>query len=109
MNTRLIILYVILLGFVAFTAYSLAVTEQDFVSWAKDLLSVPSTAQVVLDLYIACGLILAWMFYDIRSRGKSKLSWFVFALITLVAASIGPLIYLIIREHQNQKTTIEAA
>lgn len=102
MNTRLLILYVVFFSFSAFTAYSLAVSEQPFLDWAGELLSVPATAQVVIDLYIACGLILAWMFYDTRKRGKSLLVWFFFAVITLVAASIGPLLYLIVREHQAQ-------
>ncbi|MFK7914301.1 MAG: DUF2834 domain-containing protein [Pseudomonadales bacterium] len=102
MNKTLVVLYFVFFGFLAFTAYSLAVSDQPFVEWAVGLVSVPATAQVVLDLYIACGLILAWMFHDSRKRGKSVIQWFVFACITLVAASIGPLLYLTVREHQKQ-------
>ncbi len=102
MNKTLLVLYAILLSFLAFTVYSLSVSEQPFFEWARELMSVPATAQVVLDLYIACGLILAWMFHDIRKRGKSKLQWMIFACITVFAASIGPLLYLILREHQIQ-------
>jgi len=102
MNAKLLALYIILGAFLAFTAYSLAVTEQDFFEWAKSLISVPATAQVVIDLYIACGIILAWMFQDIRNRGKPIFQWFIYLAITVFAASIGPLIYLIIREHQIQ-------
>ena len=88
----------------AFTAYSLAVSDQPFIAWALELLSVPATAQVVIDLYIACGLILVWMFYDIRKREKPIIHWVAFATITLIGASIGPLLYLILREHQGQST-----
>jgi len=105
MNIKLIFLYIIFIGFLAFTAYSLAVTEEGFFDWVKGLLSVPSTAQLVIDLYIACGLILAWMFHDVRSRGKPITYWVVFAIVTLITASLGPLLYLIIREHQINAAT----
>ena len=101
MNGKLLVLYIVLCCFLALTAYSLAVSEQPFLEWARELMLVPATAQVVVDLYIACGLILAWMFHDVRSRQKSLLYWLVFAAITLVGASIGPLLYLIVREHQR--------
>lgn len=104
MNRKLLSLYIVFLSFLAFTLYSLAVSEQPFLEWARALVSVPATAQVVIDLYIACGLILVWMFHDMRKRGKSIFQWIVFATITFVAASIGPLLYLILREHQTQAT-----
>lgn len=102
MNRTLLALYSIFLSFTAFTVYSLAVSEQPFLEWARGLVSVPATAQVVIDLYIACGLILVWMLHDIRKRDKPLLQWAIFATITLFSASIGPLLYLIIREHQSQ-------
>ena len=105
MTPKLAVLYAVLIVFLGFTAYSLAVTEEDFRAWAKGLMAVPATAQVVVDLYIACGLILAWMFKDIQARGKPLFDWLIFAAITLFGASIGPLLYLIIREHQTQAAT----
>ena len=100
MNLKLVVLYIVLISFLGMTGYSLAVTEEGFFEWARGLMMVPATAQVVVDLYIACGLILIWMFYDSRSRGKPFAYWLAFAVFTVFAASIGPLLYLILREHQ---------
>lgn len=49
--------------------------------------------QVIVDLVIACVLIVIWMVADARHRGLNP--W-PFVIITVFLGSIGPLIYLLI-------------
>jgi uncharacterized membrane protein len=46
--------------------------------------------QVMLDLIIACTLAMIWMWQDAKATGRN--AW-PFILITVVAGSIGPLLY----------------
>jgi hypothetical protein len=52
-------------------------------------------AQVFVDLVIALGLFLVWMWRDAKAAGRNPWPWLV---LTLVAGSIGPLIYLLGRK-----------
>ena len=52
-------------------------------------------AQVFVDLAIALGLFLVWMWRDAKAAGRNPWPWLV---LTLVAGSIGPLIYLLGRK-----------
>jgi len=52
-------------------------------------------AQVFTDLVILAVLACVWMIEDARERGLA--SW-PFVLITIVAGSFGPLLYLVVRE-----------
>lgn len=101
MSSKLGVLYALFISFLGFTLYSLAATDQPFFEWALGLLSVPATAQVVIDLYLACGLILAWMYYDTLNRQGSIKVWFLYAVLTLFTGSLALLVYLIMREHQS--------
>ncbi len=93
MSTRLIVLAIVLCGFGVLTSLALAdvgyfgILEPHFHSWGG--------AQVFADLVIVCVLSCVWMHYDARERGIS--AW-PFILITLVAGSFGPLLYLAARE-----------
>ncbi|TXH45384.1 MAG: DUF2834 domain-containing protein [Burkholderiaceae bacterium] len=51
-------------------------------------------AQVLLDLVIALGLVLTWLWNDARTSGRNPWPWIG---ITLVAGSFGPLLYLLTR------------
>jgi hypothetical protein len=50
--------------------------------------------QVLLDLAIALGLVLAWLWNDARTSGRNPWPWIA---ITLLAGSFGPLLYLLTR------------
>lgn len=51
-------------------------------------------AQVLADLAIALGLVSLWLWQDARSQGRNPWPWL---LLTLVAGSFGPLVYLLTR------------
>jgi hypothetical protein len=51
-------------------------------------------AQVLLDLAIALGLVLTWLWKDARATGRNPWPWLA---TTLVAGSFGPLLYLLTR------------
>ncbi|GAP35991.1 DUF2834 domain-containing protein [Piscinibacter sakaiensis] len=50
--------------------------------------------QVLCDLAIALGLVLAWLWQDARQRGRSPWPW---VIATLLLGSFGPLLYLLLR------------
>ena len=52
------------------------------------------TWQYFIDLVIALGLVIIWMWQDCKSRGKSALPWII---ATFLSGSFAPLIYLLIR------------
>jgi hypothetical protein len=93
MSTRLIVLLLVLAALGVLTALALldvgylGILEPHFRSWGG--------AQVFFDLVILAVLACVWMIGDARERGMS--AW-PFILITLVAGSFGPLLYLVVRE-----------
>lgn len=93
MSGRLISLFVVLVSFGVLTTLALldvgyfGLLEPHFRSWGG--------AQVFVDLVIVGALACIWMSFDARERGLS--AW-PFILITLVAGSFGPLLYLVVRE-----------
>jgi len=56
------------------------------------------TLQYFVDLVIALGLFMVWMWSDCRSRGKNPILWIA---ATFMAGSLTPLIYLIIRKRDS--------
>lgn len=102
MNLRIMSLILLIL-FAGYTTYTLSIAEQSLISFGYQLLSSPDTAQVVIDLYIMALLALAWMYQDIKSRGKTIKHWLPYAAITLVFVSIGPLLYLVLRPNHGGK------
>jgi hypothetical protein len=93
MSGRSIALFVVILGFGVLSALALrevgyfGILEPHFRSWGE--------AQVLADLVILAVLASIWMVRDARERGLS--AW-PFILVTLVAGSFGPLLYLLTRE-----------
>jgi len=93
MTSRLIVILLTLGGFGVLSAIALldvgylGIIEPHFQSWGA--------AQVFADLAILALLACVWMVNDARARGLP--AW-PFILITLVAGSFGPLLYLVTRE-----------
>ena len=57
-------------------------------------------AQVFVDLVIALSLIMVWMWRDAKATGRNPWPWI---LLTLIAGSISPLVYLL--SHKIAKET----
>jgi di/tricarboxylate transporter len=102
MNVKVIPLILLIL-FVAYTGYTMSIAEQSLLSFGYQLVSSPDTAQVVIDLYIMALLALAWMYQDIKNRGKTIKHWLPYVLVTLVFVSVGPLLYLVLRPSNSEK------
>ena len=58
-----------------------------FTSWGS--------AQIYVDLVIACGILCVWMYRDAKQIGRNPWPWIV---LTAIAGVFGPLGYLITRE-----------
>ena len=96
MNVR-IITACVLVVFVSYTAYTMATSNQSLLSFGHQLLASPDTAQVLIDLYIMAMLAVIWMYIDCKKLRKPVWYWLIFALITCVFVSVGPLLYLVLR------------
>lgn len=102
MTIRLFALIALFL-FGGYTLWVMAISEQPLLEFGAQLMSRPDTAQVVIDLYLACGLIAYWMYRDNRKQGRSLAYLLPFYLLTAVFASIGPLLYLVLRKPRRQE------
>jgi hypothetical protein len=104
MNARLVLLVAVLVGFSAQTAHALVTLG--YVGFFEQVLGTLAGRQVLVDIVIACGLILFWLVDDARARGRA---WLPYVALTLVLGSIGPLAYLIHRELRAARAPTRAA
>jgi hypothetical protein len=89
--TRLLLLTVLL----PFSALSVAALWQHgYWGLFEPALHSLAAAQVLVDLVIALGLVLVWLWRDARANGRNPWPW---TLLTLAAGSFGPLLYLLVR------------
>lgn len=102
MNKVLFPLAVLVL-FSTFTGYAMLVSQESLIDFGIRLVSSVDTAQVVIDLYIFCGLACIWMYYDNKKLGGGLIRVLPYFLITAVFASIGPLLYLVVRGLSTNK------
>jgi len=63
------------------------------------------TWQYFIDLVIALGLVMVWMWRDCRSSGKNPLPWIV---ATCFIGSFSPLLYLIMRHRTLASPTSQS-
>jgi hypothetical protein len=102
--TRLqIVLGVVLAAFSFETAW--AIQHFGYVGFFEELFSSFAGVLVVMDLTIALSLVLAWMWRDARERGAS---FWPYVPLTLAFGSVGPLLYLIVREGARKRASSPA-
>ena len=74
---------------------SLALFREGFAGMKTPFSASLWTLQYFMDLVIALGLFMIWMWSDCRSRGKNPILWIV---ATFMAGSLIPLAYLLVRK-----------
>jgi hypothetical protein len=90
---RLAILALLFLDFAALNVY--VVSVHGYIGFWETMLSTPAGIATIVDLAIAIGLALAWMWNDSRER---RLPFTPYAVVGVFFGSLGPLAYLIHRE-----------
>ncbi|PQZ93377.1 MULTISPECIES: DUF2834 domain-containing protein [Pseudomonas] len=91
-----------LLGFSLYTLFTMLTAEQSLWAFGLALISRPDTAQVVIDLYLMALLACVWMYRDTRRRGRSLASVVPYWLLTAVFVSVGPLLYIVVRQSRDE-------
>ena len=105
MNGKQIGLSVLLLAFLDLTAY--AVYLHGLRGMFELLTANAVTVTLTTDLFIALTMVTVWIWRDARDRGVSPVPY---AMLTLLAGSVGPLLYLIRRAGAEglSRTTVGA-
>ena len=93
MSGRLLALLLVIAGFGVVSA--LALVDVGYLGVVAPLVHSWGGAQVLADFVILAVLVCGWMIRDARASGIA--AW-PFVLITVVAGSLGPLLYLVVRE-----------
>lgn len=105
---KVILPAIVLVLFSAYTGYAMLVSQESLLAFGARLMSSVDTAQVVIDLYIFCGLACVWMYYDNKTQGKSVASLMPYFLLTAIFASVGPLLYLVVKGLRSSKEDSQA-
>ena len=95
MGFKILIAFV-LADFTALTLY--AVYEFGLIGLFEAVFANAATITAFADLVIALSLAMIWMWQDARKRGVSALPY---CAATLVAGSVGPLLYLLLRPSER--------
>ena len=105
MNYVKVLLFVVLVDFVAFSAWVTATGGS--LSEIVALFSVnPWVGQLFVDLVLALSMVSVWIWNDARSRGANPVPWLV---ATLLTGSIAPLAYLLLRSRAAEAAVREPA
>ncbi|MAM58429.1 MAG: DUF2834 domain-containing protein [Salinicola sp.] len=102
---RFLIPFLALVLFMGYTVFAIATSEQSLGQFASELMSRPTSALVVFDVYLALLMIATWMFFDARKRGHGPGYLSLFYLITFCFGSAGPLAYLTLRGWHDYRRT----
>jgi hypothetical protein len=97
MNLKQIGLGILLMDFIALTAY--AVWQHGYLAFFDVHAMNAISVQILVDLMIALGMVSLWMWRDARARGVSAVPYLV---VTLFLGSIGPLLYLFRRAGEEE-------
>ncbi len=101
MSWRQILLGLILADFLALTAVVLY--QHGYVGFFELAFANSATTLLFADLVIVLGLAAVWMWQDARERGVRVLPYLA---IGALFGAAGPLLYLIVREHQTRQVAI---
>ena len=85
----------LMVDFVGFSLFTLYVLVGYGMGWIEVAFSNPVSILVTVDLFIALGMVMAWIYFDAKERGVSP--W-PYLLLTLGTGSVGTLLYLLVRE-----------
>ncbi len=89
---KILIIFVILV-FSAVTA--IPILEYGLMGFLKNSINNSGSFQIFIDLVIASGLVIIWMFHDAKKNGLPRIPYIVF---TVIAGSFGSLFYLLHRQ-----------
>lgn len=95
MNWKTIGLAFLLADFSALSAW--VVYEHGVVGLYALVLANTATTLLAIDLVIALSMVCVWLYRDARARGVSAAPYL---LLTALAGSVGPLLYLVLRERR---------
>jgi hypothetical protein len=98
MSIRLVVLLVVLALFGALT--SVAVAQEGILGIFRSAIQSWGAAQIFADLVVLAVLACTWMVADARARGTNP--W-PFVVLTALAGSFGPLLYLVARELRGRR------
>jgi len=76
----------------------IAVLREGFVGMLTPFKASFWTWQYFIDLVIALGLVMIWIWRDCKNRGKTPLPWIA---ATLFTGSLAPLLYLYLRNNEK--------
>lgn len=93
------IVFVVLVLFSILTGNAL--WQQGFIGIFEEAMKSPGSMQIFVDLFIALCFALGWVWYDTKKTNRSFLPWLI---ITLIAGSYGPLLYLLFRKPSKDKS-----
>lgn len=96
----------VLIAFSLYTLLVMAQAEQSLLQFGLQLMSSADTTQVVIDLYILAALACVWMYGDNKARGKSVVAVIPYFLLTALFVSVGPLLYLVLRNLTKQPSAV---
>jgi hypothetical protein len=79
MQAKQVGLWVVLVSFLAFTAYALF--QHGYIGFFEAVLASTAGVQAFVDLVIALSLIMLWMWNDARERGISPIPYLALTLV----------------------------
>lgn len=93
-NRNRILAFIVFADFVALTIWAMHSMSWDLAAMWAAATSSPIGIQIAIDLVVALCMVMGWMWKDAKLRGMNPIP---FVVATLVAGSIAPLFYLVVR------------
>ena len=104
MNGKQLGLLGLLVGMLGLDAYG--ISQFGYLGLFDAMFANAATVLASADMTIALGLVVSWMWRDARDRGAAIVPYVV---LTLALGSIGPLVYLLVREASVPRRALVAA